>query len=371
MESPAKSGIALQYTQKINNGKQHGRFMKIVSVGHSQRKYGKVANLFSKKLNYGLIRLGHHIYEFDDREVARSQSLFRSRVGGTKRANRRFLEVCENFRPRVIFLGHADLISNETLSRCRGLIPDVKIAHWTVDAFYTPRNFKRFETFSESVDALFATTGGSVLAGFKTTANRVAYIPNAIDKAIDCLQNDRKDHFEVDLLFCGSPDKGGPGKQTLRDSLLKQLACEPRLSKVQFEVRGLMGKAGAYGDEYDQLLSRSKMALNLSKDNDAPVYSSSRIAQLLGNGILTFIPRSSRMDQLISDKEAVFFDGYEDLLQKILYFHHHDDERKRIAEAGRVASHKRFSSERVAGFMLEFTTGTPLSEDYEWRDHIF
>jgi len=251
------------------------------------------------------------------------------------------------------------------------MIPEIKIAHWTVDAFYTPRNFKRFETFSESVDALFATTGGSVLAGFKTPGKRLAYIPNAVDKAIDCLQNDQKDTFDVDLLFCGSPDKGGPGKQTLRDSLLHRLAGEPRLTEVRFEIRGLMGKSGVYGDEYDQLLNRSKMALNLSKDNDAPVYSSSRISQLLGNGILTFIPRSSRMDQLISDKEAVFFDGYEDLLEKILYFQHHDEERKRIAEAGRIASHKRFSSERVAGFMLELTAGTPLSEDYEWREHIF
>lgn len=345
--------------------------MKILSVGHGQRKFGKVANLFSKKLNYGLIRLGHHIYGFDDREVARSQSPFKSRVGGTKRANRRFLEVCKNFRPRVILLGHADLISNKTLKQCRMLIPEIKIAHWTVDAFYTPRNSKRFETFSESTDALFATTGGSALAGFKKPGIRLAYIPNAVDKAIDCLQNDQKDTFDVDLLFCGSPDKGGPGKQTLRDSLLQRLAEEPRLSKVRLEIRGLMGKSGTYGDEYDQLLSRSKMALNLSKDNDAPVYSSSRISQLLGNGILTFIPRSSKMDQLISDKEAVFYDGYEDLLEKILYFQEHDSERKQIAETGRVASHKRFSSERVARFMLEVTTAVPLSEDYEWRDHIF
>ncbi len=345
--------------------------MKILSVGHSQRKFGKVANLFSKKLNYGLIRLGHHIYEFDDREVARGQSPFRSRVGGTKGANRRFLEVCDNFRPRVILLGHADLIANETLDQCRKLIPDVRMAHWTVDAFYTPRNSKRFETFSQSVDALFATTGGSVLAEFKTPGKRLAYIPNAVDKAVDCLRNDQKDRFDVDLLFCGSPDKGGPGKQTLRDSLLVQLAGESRLSDVRLEIRGLMGKSGAYGDEYDQLLGRSKMALNLSKDNDAPVYSSSRIAQLLGNGILTFIPRSSKMDQLISEDEAVFFDAYEDLLEKILYFHRHDAERKRIAEAGRITSHEKFSSERVAKFMLEITTATPLSEDYEWRDHIF
>ena len=340
--------------------------MKILSVGHSQRKFGKVANLFSKKLNYGLIRLGHHIYEFDDREVARSQSPFRSRIGGTKRANRRFLEVCENFRPRVILLGHADLISNKTLKQCRALLPEVKIAHWSVDAFYIPRHFKRFQSFLESSDALFATTGGSVLAGFKTPGKRLAYIPNAVDAAIDCLQNDQQDAFDIDLLFCGSPSKEKP-----RDSIVEKLAGDNRLVNVRFEVRGLMGKPRVYGDEYDQLLKRSKMALNLSRDNDSPLCSSDRISQLLGNGLLTFIPESTGLKEIISTEEAVFFRGYEDLIDKVLYYNTHDSERKRIAAAGRIASHERFSSERVARFMIELTMGLPLSERYEWERHLF
>ena len=340
--------------------------MKILSVGHSQRKFGKVANLFSKKLNYGLIRLGHHVYEFDDREIARSQSLFRSRVGGTKGANRRFLEVCENFRPRVIFLGHADLISKKVLKQCKEMIPDVKIAHWSVDAFYIPRNSKRFETFMESSDALFATTGGSVLAGFKKPGKRLAYIPNAVDSAIDCFQNDKEDEFDVDLLFCGSPSK-----EKSRKSVVEKLAEDSRLGNIRFEVRGLMGKPRVYGDEYDQLLKYTKMALNLSRDNESPLCSSSRISQLLGNGILTFIPESTGLKEIIPPEAAIFYRDYEDLVDKILYYHTHDTERKRTAEAGRIASHKRFSSERIARFMIELTIGLPLSERYEWERHIF
>jgi glycosyltransferase involved in cell wall biosynthesis len=340
--------------------------MKILSVGHSQRKFGKVANLFSKKFNYGLIRLGHHIYEFDDREVARSQSPFRTKFGGTMLANRRFLEVCENFWPQIIFLGHADLISKETLKKCRMLIPDVKIAHWTVDAFYIPRHSKRFQKFLGLSDALFATTGGSVLAGFKTPGKCLAYIPNAVDSAIDCLQNDQQDAFDFDLLFCGSPSSEKP-----RDSVVEKIAGDSRLVNVRFEVRGLMGKSGVYGDKYDQLLKRSKMALNLSRDNDSPLCSSDRISQLLGNGLLTFIPESTGLKEIISAKEAIFFRDYEDLVEKILYYNTHDSERKSIAEAGRIVSHQRFSSERVARFMIELTMGLPLSEKYEWERHLF
>ncbi len=339
--------------------------MKILTVRTGQRKFGRVANLFAKKLDFGLIRLGHYIYTFDDREIARSQSLFSSRFGGTNKTNKRFLEVCDNFRPAIIFLGHADIISNKALIEARRLIPNVRIAHWNVDAFFVPRNYKRFERFAKVSDAVFATTGGKVLADFKSPNNQVAYIPNAVDSSIERFLNDEKSQFDCDLMFCGSTNIADQ-----RNNLIMKLLSEKRLDTVRFDVRGLGGKPQVFGDKYDQVLSNSKMSINLSKQNDFSLYSSSRIAQIMGNGILTFIPAKTGLNEIIHEDEAVFYSDYDDLIEKILYFNQNDEERRKIAKNGRIASHQSFSSERVAKFMIELTTGSTFSEKYEWLNHV-
>ncbi len=340
--------------------------MKIVSVGHGNRKFGKLANLFSTKLNYGLIRLGHHVYSFDDREVARGESPFKSKFGGTRRANGRFMEVLRNFKPQLVFLGHADIISPATIRRCKETVPEIRFGHWTVDAFYRPKNARRFEAFSGVVDALFATTGGAVIAAYKKPENRVAYMPNAVDRAIDCHRNDQKEDLDIDLLFCGSPSR-----HQRRGNIVEQLSSDPRLSSLRFEIRGMLGNPLVYGEAYDRLLGRARMALNISKENESPLYSSDRISQLMGNGILTFIPESTGLRKIIADDEAVFFSNYEDLRDKILHFHAHDDLRIETAEKGRLAAHGRFSSERVAGFMVDLTIGKPVPTTCEWKEHVF
>ena len=48
-------------------------------------------------------------------------------------------------------------------------------------------------------------------------------------------------------------------------------------------------KAGEAAEEFKNELSKSKMALNLSQGSPLKFYSSDRLVQLIGNGILTFV----------------------------------------------------------------------------------
>ena len=339
--------------------------MKILTVGSGQRRFGEMTNHFAKKIDFGLIRLGHYVYAFDDRETARSQSFLSAKFGGIGKTNKRLIEVCDNFRPDIIFLGHADIISNETLIKARRLIPGVKIAHWNVDCFCFPSNCRKFERFAEVSDVVFATTGMAVLSKFKNKKNRIAYIPNAVDRSIERFSNDKETQFDCDLMFCGTND---PTDQ--RNHLINKLSLEERLHSVRFDVRGLGGKPNVFGDKYERLLRSSKMGINLSRRDDYILYSSDRIAQIMGNGILTFIPIETGLNEIIHEEEAVFYSDFDDLVKKILFFNTHDKERKEIAKKGRIASHERFSSERVAKFMIELTTGSTFSEKYEWLSHV-
>ena len=49
-----------------------------------------------------------------------------------------------------------------------------------------------------------------------------------------------------------------------------------------------------WSDEFLQKLSNSSMGLNLSRGKPIKYYSSDRIAQLVGNGLLTFIDRKNK-----------------------------------------------------------------------------
>ena len=99
-------------------------------------------------------------------------------------------------------------------------------------------------------------------------------------------------------------------------------------NNIRFKIHGLNYQAPVWG-EYKEILSKSKMALNLNGEEGWPLYSSDRIAQLMGNGILTFLWNKG-MKNLIRDEQAVFFDSKEDLLEKVLYYHTHDKERKKL-----------------------------------------
>ena len=53
------------------------------------------------------------------------------------------------------------------------------------------------------------------------------------------------------------------------------------------------------GDEFLEKISQSKMGLNLSRGKPVKYYSSDRIAQLMGNGLLTFIDKKTHYSDFL------------------------------------------------------------------------
>ena len=76
------------------------------------------------------------------------------------------------------------------------------------------------------------------------------------------------------------------------------------------------------GRIYKEILSKSKMALNL---NGKDVYDTHPIGlHSSGNGILT-LWNKGEMKKVIPDNHALYFDTQEELCEKIIYFHTHDE----------------------------------------------
>ena len=62
------------------------------------------------------------------------------------------------------------------------------------------------------------------------------------------------------------------------------------------------------------------MALNLSQGKPTKYYSSDRIAQLIGNGILTFVDIKTKLNNFFSDDEVIFYKSMNDLSKKINFY---------------------------------------------------
>ncbi len=327
------------------------------------RRYGNLRMGPGRKLNCGAVRNDWRICEFSDRDMARLLAPLGIRAWGGHIANRKLVKCAVNFKPDIVLLGHCDYITNDTLREIRQRLGSVKIAHFNVDPLWQESTAKQMTERMETCDALFATTAGEILKTWTTGSNILAYMPNPSDTSMECEDNGTKMLFARDLFFAGNRREGDP-RWELLDKVLPKIK-----GKVGCEIFG--GKNGIWGAKYEEVLSSSKMSLNLNRKEGDKWYSSDRIAHLMGYGILTFQSSANGMQSFFTDEETVYFDDAEDLAEKIVYYNTHDEERAAIASAGRAKYHALFNGARVLKFMVETMTGEKYSENYEWAQEVY
>ena len=72
------------------------------------------------------------------------------------------------------------------------------------------------------------------------------------------------------------------------------------------------------GESFLNELSNSKMGLNLSRGKPIKYYSSDRLAQLMGNGLRTFIDKKKLLNDFDKD-EMIFYNNLDDLSENNQY----------------------------------------------------
>ena len=340
--------------------------MRIVHIDNIQiRRYGQIKVSTGRKLFNGMIRNNWNVYEYSDRDIAKFEAPLKIKPLGFGAANRRLIEVCNNFRPDVIIMGHCDIITNKTLLSIRQQFPSIKIIYRNVDALWQQHNIDKINARKDVVDGIFVSTGGEILKQFCTGKNTVGYMPNAVDPSIESMDNSQKTDFERDLMYCGRGNKEDD-RYPLIVNLHKHLD-----EKLKFESFGIYGLPPVWSHAYDHVLATSKMGLNLNRFEGWPLYSSDRIAQLIGNGILTFVWDKGDMRKLFTDEHVAFFKDEDQLVKKAIEFQNDDAKRKAVAAAGRAFYHEHFSGQRIVKFMIETTLEQPYSNDYIWQDEVY
>ena len=110
------------------------------------------------------------------------------------------------------------------------------------------------------------------------------------------------------------------------------------------------------------------MALNLSQGKASKFYSSDRIAQLIGNGILTFVDKKTKLNKIFNNNEVVFYNSINDLSKKIMIYKNSKKLRDYIAYRGMRKYHKYMNSKIVSNFIIEKTLGKNSKQKYLWEN---
>ena len=322
------------------------------------------------KLTNGLVRLGHQVLLYSDRDMTRTFGIWGKKCpGAITKNNKNFIKFCLNLRPDVIFLGHADTISLKTLFSIKEAIPNVKIVQWNVDSINPslPEGQHNIENIKQKLPAvdltLITTAKKDLLKIFEPSKHKVYFIPNPVDRSIETAQVFSNPDTKYDLFFAASPkvkrDVGG----TLMDGeeLYNYISSNCPKAKLMFPR---INHPSADGIAYLELLKNSAMVLNLSRTADDYLYSSDRMAHAMGNGCLIFQDLRTGFQNIFKEDEIAFYSTPEELVSKINFYLEHKDQRMSMAQKGWQHYYELFNETRVASYVLSLLDNTFNPKDY-------
>ena len=336
----------------------------------NERLDGRLFFNTGRRINNGFIRQGHSVLGFSDRDI---QKYYKSIADfkGAKKLNDKLKKTCYNYKPDLIILGHADLISADQIAELKDDYPNTKIGQWFLDPLNKngpdfERNKSRILDKIKFVDASFLTTSPDVLS-FLNKDNSF-FIPNPSDKSFEILNNFNKP-CNVDVFFALSHGvhRGvlKSGKTDDRIIFLKDLIN--KTPDVKFDLYGVDKVQPIWADHYFKTISNAKMGLNLSRGQAIKYYSSDRITQIVGNGLVCLIDEKTKYRNFFNESEMVFYKDTNDLSEKILKISSDEKLRKKIARNGKSKYMKYFNSNLVAEFIINKTLGLNLKKKYLWE----
>ena len=110
------------------------------------------------------------------------------------------------------------------------------------------------------------------------------------------------------------------------------------------------------------------MGLNLSRGEAIKYYSSDRITQIVGNGLVCLIDEKTKYRDYFDNSEMVFYKNENDLSEKILKISRDEKLRKLIARKGKSKYMKYFNSTNVADFIIKKTLEIKSNKRFFWHN---
>jgi len=339
----------------------------------NERHDGRLFFNTGRRLNNGFIRLGHSVLEFSDRDIVKHYKSIKD-YSGANALNEKLINTVYNYKPDLLIFGHADLIKDRTLDYLKNNYSSLKIAQWFLDPLVKngpdfEKNKSRILDKIEYTDANFITTSPDVLH-FLPKKKLSLFMPNPTDPSFEVLNNYENNQCSMDVFFALSHGvhRGilKRGKYDERADFVNQLV--EITPNVKFDLYGINNIQPIWADSFLKSISNAKMGVNLSRGDPIKYYSSDRITQLIGNGLLTFIHKDTLYNNFFTNKEVIFYSSLYDLSEKIQKFARDDNNRKKIAKKGKAKYMKYFNSKVVADYIINKTFELRSKNKFLWEN---
>ncbi len=343
---------------EINSDKNYQLFMqkKILHIANfNENADGRLYYSFANKLNNGFIKNNYIVQTISDRFFLKLNRSLLQPFNPINKFNEKILNTLKNFSPNVLLIGHVFNINPLVYDYCKQ--NNIKIVSWFIDSisgeFLNGKKRDYFFKNLEYVDFCFLTSSPRLFKKHKFY-NKLKFIPNPIDASIDNFKNFNDKNLEYDIFVAISHGQNRgilkKGKSDEREQFINKLI--QNLPQNKFAQFGINNFEPIWGSNYYHYLSKSKMALNISRGIYQQKYSSDRISSLIGNGLLVFINKKTNFHTILSSKEVVYYSNDKDLIRKIKYYSKNDNKRKKIAKLGHHKYHKYMSNTVVTKYIM-------------------
>ena len=348
------------------------RKLKILHVYNRAEKIGGRIYFIStgKKIENGLIRLGHDVEGISDRDLLS----YSSKIRGKDILNKIFLEKTLYYRPDLILMGHVNTINEDTFYKIKKTCGNLIFSQWyednlTLNGPDFQKNFSNLKTNFKYIDNFFISTHPDDVSK-KNNRIRYHFLPTPVDKNVEKLNIYNLTNYTYDVFFAMSHgvNRGTikSGKKDERENFIKELIS---LNKdIKFDIYGYKNRNPVWSESFYSAISRSSMAVNLNRGKPKKYSSSNRIGSLIGNGLLTFIDYKKKFNHFFNNNEIIFYHNKYDLSEKISYYKENPNSSKKIAKNGQKKYFKLFNEIEVAKYIVdESMNGTSLPA---WKKYL-
>ena len=337
--------------------------LKIINLYNQGQKLNhRLFNIsLGKKFTNGFVRNGHDVLEISDRDYIKNNKSF-NLIPDKNNFQNFFIESFKNYNPDLLFFGHTKNLNLETIDKLKSINKNLIIAQWNEDPVmqgldYSKKNLANINYYAELVDHNFITTHPSVIKNRVNNKNvHFFFVP--VDRNIE-----KYDIYKLqpknDLFYAMSH---GVNRATLKEgtednriNFLNKLV--KKIPNIKYDFYGFSNKQPIWGNDFNNALINSKMALNLSRGKPTKHYSSNRIASIMGNGLLTFVDEKVQMNNFFNKQEIISYSDIADLSDKIQYYTKNEKLRIRVAKNGKRKYFKLFNEKKIAKYIIDVSLG--------------
>jgi hypothetical protein len=270
-------------------------------------------------------------------------------AGLVDRLNRDIVAALAEFRPALTYFIQGRYVRAETAAAARQY---GQVVLYCNDDMYNPANRTRtVGDLIKAVDCITTTKSFNVAEFARAGARRVIYLPNAFDPKIHFpakLAPEERGVFAGDIVFIGTFRSeradylarvadavgedvmnvwGGGWHKMSRPSFWRRRQSWARLRR---SIRG----RELWGEDMGKALQANKIALGLLYHANRDLHSSRSFEIPACGGFMLAERTVEHQEYFAEDREAVYFDTFDEMMDKIRYYLRHDAPRTRIAAAG-------------------------------------